>query len=71
MIYEMKHRELDTVAKMHAQVGLQGVPSSVKGRGSSNLLRHRGTLPVERNATSVNMLDFGSKSYPKASFERS
>ena len=61
MIYEMQHRELDTMAKFHQQIGLQGVKHSVKGRDASNLLRQRGTLPAERNATSVKMIDFGSK----------
>ena len=39
MIYEIKHRELDTVSKMSAQLGIQGAQASVKGKGASNLLR--------------------------------
>ena len=62
MIYEMKHRELDTVTKMQAQIGLQGVPISVKGgKAASNLMRQRGTMPVEMNPTSIRMLDLNLK----------
>ena len=57
----MKHRELDTVAKMQTQIGLQGVPISVKGKAASNLLRERGTMPKERNPTSVRMLELSLK----------
>ena len=65
----MKHRELDTVTKMQAQIGLQGVPISVKdGKATSNLLRARGTMPAERNSTSIRMLDLALK--PQKTLDR-
>ena len=61
LIYDMKHRELDTIAKMQAQVGLQGVKNSIRGKDASVYLRDRGALPAERNVTSIKMVDFGTK----------